>query len=296
MVGCFQTGTLAAQVVGREVVVGGQERRHDVLVLGGRDRARRVDEGTAGPQRGRSGGEDPGLQLGQRRGPSGLAPARVRARRERAEVGARRVDEHAVERVSCAVARRRRPCARRRCPRPYARRCGAARRRGRGGARRRRSAPSLPISAARCVVLPPGAAHRSSTRSPGCGSSDAARRPSRRATAASAGRRSHSGEAKTSNGASRISASPSGAGRDGQADGELVRRDLERVGADRRPRPARCRRPSARGRRRRRAPSNHSSAIHSRVRVGERRLRGRAVGQRVDERRAPRARRGAARR
>ncbi len=31
--------------------------------------------------------------------------------------------------------------------------------------------PSPPISAARCVVLPPGAAHRSSTRSPACGAS-----------------------------------------------------------------------------------------------------------------------------
>ena len=35
-------------------------------------------------------------------------------------------------------------------------------------------APSLPISAARWVVLPPGAAHRSRTRSPGCGSRSSA--------------------------------------------------------------------------------------------------------------------------
>ena len=60
------------------------------------------------------------------------------------------------------------------------RRSPAARGRGPRGARPRRSRPASPISAARCVVLPPGAAHRSSTRSPGCGSS-AARDELRRA-------------------------------------------------------------------------------------------------------------------
>ena len=45
-----------------------------------------------------------------------------------------------------------------------------------GGARPRRSRRRSPISAARCVVLPPGAAQRSSTRSPGCGSTARATR------------------------------------------------------------------------------------------------------------------------
>ena len=43
------------------------------------------------------------------------------------------------------------------------------------------TSPWPPISAARCVLLPPGAAHRSSTRSPGCGVERRARRASRRA-------------------------------------------------------------------------------------------------------------------
>ena len=57
---------------------------------------------------------------------------------------------------------------------PSARRCGGARRRGRRGARRRRARPRPSISAARWVVLPPGAAHRSRTRSPGRGASSRA--------------------------------------------------------------------------------------------------------------------------
>ena len=92
------------------------------------------------------------------------------------------------------------------------------------------SSPDPSISAARWVVLPPGAAHRSSTRSPGRGASS-------RATVIDARDcgmklpRSHSGEANASNGPS--STSPSGrpgAGcdRDGQA-----RRQLGRVGAQR---------------------------------------------------------------
>ena len=66
----------------------------------------------------------------------------------------------------------------------------------RRGPRRARStatiSPSPPISAARWVVLPPGAAHRSSTRSPGCGSTtratsiDAARLRQDRAAARTA--------------------------------------------------------------------------------------------------------------
>ena len=143
--------------------------RHDVLVLGGRDRARRVDEGTAGPNGGRSGGED--VAPAARPAPAGRPALRQRASGREASVprslhgGSTSTRSNA----SPAAARRRRPCGRRRSSRPYARRSGAARRRGRGGARRRRSRPRCAISAARWVVLPPGAAHRSSTRSPGCG-------------------------------------------------------------------------------------------------------------------------------
>ena len=211
MVGCFQTGTRLPRSAVCEVVVGVQERRHDALVLGGRDRARRVDEGTAGAQRGGARGEDPRLQLGEHGRPSGLAPARVRARGERAEIAARRVDEHAVERRARlwlgGVGR----AVRRRCPRPYERRSGAAPRRGQRGARRRRRRRGCPSgrrggwSCRRARRTGRARARRARARAP-------ARRPSRRATAASAGPSCHSGAAKTSNGASSTSASgrPSG--------------------------------------------------------------------------------------
>ena len=202
--------------------------------------------------------EDRGLRA--RRAPRGraglLAPADVGARGERAEVRARRVDEHAVERARLVRGRRRRRCGPRRSSRPSARRCAGARRRGPRGARRPRSGPRRAISAARWVVLPPGAAHRSSTRSPGCGSSA-------RATAIAArdcGMNrpcSHSGEANASNGASRTR--PSGRPVGGRASA-TGRRCCERLRAScaacwpaARPRRARCRPPSARGRSRGRA-------------------------------------------
>src|SRR4051794_20773546 len=75
-----------AQVIGREIGVLGQERLHDALVLGGRDRAGRVDEGTAGLRRGRSGAQDPRLETGELGGPVLLVPAGVGTARERAEV------------------------------------------------------------------------------------------------------------------------------------------------------------------------------------------------------------------
>ncbi len=139
---------------------------------------------------------EPGRQVGR------LAPARVGARRERAEVRARRVDEHAVVGVGLLRRRRRRRRGpRRRRPPPCARPCAAsASARPGDGARRPRRPPSPPISAARWVVLPPGAAHRSSTRSPGRGASS-------RATVIAARDcgmkrpRAHSGEANASNGA-----------------------------------------------------------------------------------------------
>ena len=83
--------------------------------------------------------QDRALQLRQPPGSSGpLAPARVGARGERAEVRARRVDEHAVVGGRPPAARRRRPCAPRRA-RAHARgRAPRAPARGPRGARRRR--------------------------------------------------------------------------------------------------------------------------------------------------------------
>ena len=83
----------------------GQEGCHDALVLDGRDRARRVHEGTAAAQRPRSGGR--GCPVGAARAPPGRPALRQRASGrlgERAEVTARRVDEDAVE-LSRAAAR-----------------------------------------------------------------------------------------------------------------------------------------------------------------------------------------------
>src|SRR4051794_18991201 len=90
---------LRREVVGGELRVGGEEAGHEPLVLGRRDGARRVDERAARAQRGRAGVQDRGLDARELGGLAGLlAPAGVRAAGERAEVGARRVDEHAVER------------------------------------------------------------------------------------------------------------------------------------------------------------------------------------------------------
>ena len=171
---CVPQRRVGAQVVGREVPAFGQERLHDGLVLGGRDRAGGVHERAARAQR-------------VRRRRAGSPPARARAARagRRTCASARRGARRACRGPSTAGRRAR---GRRRAGScgpaasavrtsidsagAHARRpCGAAPRRARRGARRRRSAPVPRISAARCVVLPPGAAQRSRTRSPGRGSS-----------------------------------------------------------------------------------------------------------------------------
>ncbi len=205
----------------------------------------------------RAGVEDRGLQCGQR---SATVAGSLRQRAsgrdgERAEVRARRVDEHAVERAADA-ARRRRRCAPRRSSRPSARRCAASASARPGWRSTATISPALPISAARCVVLPPGAAHRSSTRSPGCGRERArdrhrgARLRHEQAVAPTAARRTRrTAPSRTSPSGSASAACDA----TGSCAASVVAVDPQRVGAQRRPRRARCRRPSAPARRRRRA-------------------------------------------
>ena len=103
------------------------------------------------------GAQERELQLGQRLG----APAEVRPLVEDAEARARRVDERAVEAAKLGRERR----ARRR-----RRRGRSSRRAARAFASSSRARPSCfstaTTSPASCVALPPGAAQRSSVRSP----------------------------------------------------------------------------------------------------------------------------------
>ena len=197
-----------------------------------------------------------------------LAPAGVRARRERAEVRARRVDEHAVvgapstrlggvggadlDAASAPI----RSAVR-----------AQRRRRGPGGARRRRPRPRLPISAARWVVLPPGAAHRSSTCSPGSGASSARdrhrgarlRHEQRRPRTQRRGRTRRTGRrARALRGAVGAACDATGS-----CAASVVAARSAACWRARRPRPARCRRPSARARSSGPSASHHSSAIQS---------------------------------
>ena len=99
------------------------------------------------------------------------APAQVGPSAQRAQARARRVDEDAVEALPVGRSRAS-PCTTRTFARASARTCSrSCARPARRRARRPRPRPRRSISAARCVVLPPGAAHRSSTRSPGRGPS-----------------------------------------------------------------------------------------------------------------------------
>ncbi len=88
---------------------GREQPLHHVVVLLGTERAGTVDERSARPQAPRRRSEDRSLHLGELRDRVGLnAPARVGIAAQRAESGAGRVDEDAVEgRVVEAVDRRR---------------------------------------------------------------------------------------------------------------------------------------------------------------------------------------------
>ena len=139
-----------------------------------RDRAGRVDQRAARAQRPRRADQQPALERGEaldvgRR----LAPAGVGARGERPEVGAGRVQEDPiVARAEVGLGRvgdrsRRTQSA---PARAQSASISAARR---GSASIETISPRSPIRAAIAVVLIPGPAQRSSTRSPGCGSSSA---------------------------------------------------------------------------------------------------------------------------
>ena len=292
MVGCFQTGASAAQVVGREVVVGGQERRHDVLVLGGRDRAGRVDEGTAGLRTRRRPAAR--IRACSSASASGRPALRQRASGrdgERAEVAARRVDEHAVE-------------GRRRL-----RLGGVAgahvddvRAHARGGAAQRVGAAGVALDGDDLALV---AHQRGEVRRLAAGRGAQvehalaglrverrARRPSRRATAASAGPPPTPASRRRRTGASRISASPSTCASGPAGARPAPRRAILSVLA--RSAASAGSLSAAISARASAAPSasNHSSAIHSGCECASAACAGVRVGQRVDER--PRLARGAA--
>ena len=140
------------------------------LVLRRADRARRVHEPASRPQRRRPASRIRGCSApAPRPAPGSCASAR------RGATGASRDPSTAGR-----PARGRSRCRKRLAPRPRPRR-PRSRRRGaprfartsrarRGSCSTATTSPSSPISAARWVVFAPGAAHRSSTRSPGCGS------------------------------------------------------------------------------------------------------------------------------
>ena len=169
------------------------------------DRADRVDDRAARPHALRGGAEELELQLGQRLG----APAEVGPGGEHAEPRARRVDERAVEPVSSAgsvasVGVRRRGRCRRRAGATFSSSSRA----------RPRSPPPRRPRRASIVVFPPGAAQRSSTRSPGCDADDeagelraAALRPDLAALRALSRRR-----ASTSPGVRNVRSDPAGTG------------------------------------------------------------------------------------
>ena len=230
------SGTSSRRSSAREVPAPGEEPAHDVLVLGGRDRAGAVDQRAAGADGVRAGREDRRLRLrepapGWRRPCASGRRGGRRACRGPSTAG-RRARGRTPPSCGCGGVRgpdgdaRRRPSAR------AVRRSASARPGWRSTAT---TAPVSSISAARWVVLPPGAAQRSSTRSPGRG-------PTMRATAIAArdcGMKRpacQSGESKASNGAS--STRPSGRpGRGMRGDRELGREGgrvaAQRVGAQR---------------------------------------------------------------
>ena len=135
------------------------ERVDDLLVLGRVDRADRIDDGPAGRTRSaaRAGARAAAPAAGSR------APAQVGPRGEDAEPGARRVDERAVEAGQARrAARARRP--RRRVTFLAPSRTTFAR----SSLARPACFSTATTSPASCVAFPPGAAQRSSVRSPSC--------------------------------------------------------------------------------------------------------------------------------
>ena len=192
MVGCFQLRQVGAEVRRAEVLVSGQEGCHDLLVFHGRDRAGRVHQGTAGLQSPRL--RPRGCGVAAPASASGRPALRQRASGREASVprslqggstrrGRRSLDAlrgvlgaHVDDRRAHPLA----PCGGKASARP-------------GCFSTATISPTSPISAARCVVLPPGAAHRSSTRSPCRGASARATAIAARDCGISSSHPSHSG-------------------------------------------------------------------------------------------------------
>ena len=102
------------------------------------------------------------------RSASRAPPADVRIAPDGAEPGAGRVDEHAIERAArTAAARAAGTCTTWTCARRWRGPCRRSSATRRGRTSHATSDPVSRMSAAIAVVLPPGDAHRSSTRSPG---------------------------------------------------------------------------------------------------------------------------------
>ena len=275
-----------------------------VLVLSRGDRARRVDKHAARTEGLGAGGEDrapasrPSASTAVRR----HAPAQIGARLQRAQARARRIDEHAVERRAVGAASRgvadldadvagAQPRGRPRRARP-ARRAVALD----GHAPRR--APS--ISAARCVVLPPGrraqvehalarlrAEHARDEHRRARLRDERARLPQRRVVHVErAVEHDRLGERRR-----RGASAPTRAARAASVAG-VGARACSRAA---RPRRARCRTPSARAHpRRRAAPTTGARSTRGCECIDRRLLRASRRRARRAARRRPRARRGAA--
>ena len=234
--GCCQTGRSERRSSAAEVRVLGEEGLHHALVLDRRDRARRVDQRAAGPQRLRPRAQDRALQRARAARAARRACASARPGARRASRGPSTAGRPARGRRPAAPARRRRRrCAPRRWSRPCARRCARAPARARV-ALDRDDAPR-----GRPSARPGGSSCRRARRT-GRARARPARGASARETAIAArdcGMKrpcAHSGEPKASNGASSTSPSGSpGAGRlaHGQRGGQLGRRGAQRVGAQR---------------------------------------------------------------
>ena len=99
-------GQLGAEVIDAKVGVLGQEGSDLVFVLGRGDRARRVDEHPVGSDGARSRRQDRRLLAHHPSDACGRCPPpQVRARLQRSQPRARRVDQHAIERLAVARAR-----------------------------------------------------------------------------------------------------------------------------------------------------------------------------------------------
>ena len=164
----------------------GEERIDDRLVLLRFARAGGVDQPAAGPNERRGAFEQRELSRRRDAGRSLFVPtpADVGIAPDRAKAGAGRIDQHAVE-AGCERQRAGAGTDARseRSDAPLARTVSRSRRSRRGRTSQATRGPVAHVGGHR-TVFPPGEAHRSSTRSPGC-----APTPARRAATLRPGRR-----------------------------------------------------------------------------------------------------------